>query len=308
MRSLASLALSVLLLAGAARANEQALTQLKITPAPGKSPVDVWLVRALDGEGGVAIKVVARGIGPKPQSLTVYSGGGGDEGPGEEVMKSITMTPFELVNGHKGVRVDFTYRLAEGKHKDVQTDTWIVGFVGKLHKLIDQLRTRSSQEKNKYCREREETALTAQIDAGEAVLVAATTKSVEAVYGEDDLPVDPTCRAPTGTERKAYKLEGIVDPASTAPAPPATTTNDKPAPPATTTDKPAPAPATTANDKPAPTGAPKPAAPGKPAAANDKPAAPDKTAPKPAPSGAPKPATADTKSPDGGAPADDNDD
>jgi hypothetical protein len=211
----------VLLAATPSRAEERALTQVKLTPAPGKPVVDVWLMRGTDEEGGLSIKLIARGVGPKSQSLTVYSGGGGDEGPGAADMKSVTMVPFELVNGISGVRVDFTYRVPEGKHKDVQTDTWIVGFSGgKAHKLIDQLRTRFSQEKNKDCRERGETALQAVIDAGEAVLVASTARTVEAVYGEDDLPVDPTCRAPNGVERKAYKLDGLIEKAPDAPKPP----------------------------------------------------------------------------------------
>jgi hypothetical protein len=213
------LATSLLFAALPARADERALTQLKLTATPGKPPIDLWLMRGADEDGGLTIKVVARGVGPKPQAITVYTGGGGDEGPGDADAKSITMTAFELVNGFQGARVDFTYRVPEGKHKEIQTDTWIVGFQGKTHKLIDQLRTRFSQEKSKYCRERAETALQALVDAGEAVLVASTARTVEAVYGEDDLPMDPTCRAPNGVERKAYKLEGLVEHTAAPPAP-----------------------------------------------------------------------------------------
>ena len=188
-------------------AESKALVQLTFAPEPNKPNIDVWVTRAGDDEGGLIIKLIARGVGPKAQALTIYSGGGGDEGPGESDLKSIGAKVFELPGGRKAVRVDFTYQVPESKTREIQTDTWIVGFGGKTHKLLPEaLRTRFSSDRSKVCREREETTLSAESDAEGVLLVAARAERVDAVYGDDHLPVDKTCRAAPGVDKKAYRL------------------------------------------------------------------------------------------------------
>jgi hypothetical protein len=238
-------------------AESKALVQLTFEPEPGKPSVDVWLTRGVDDDGGLTIKVIARGVGPRPQALTIYSGGGGDEGPGASDARSINAKVFELPAGRKAVRVDFTFQVPESRTREVQTDTWIVGFAGKTHKLLPEpLRTRFSSDRSKVCREREETTLTAEADAQGVVLVAARTENVDAVYGEDDLPVDKSCRAQPGVDKKAYRLAvgedkpGATNDSAAAPTPAPTAPATNPAAPTGNAAN-APAKETPAKDSPA---------------------------------------------------------
>ncbi len=201
--------LSLLLLAGQARAEEKTVAKCQVPGEAGK-PLDVWVTRTRDSEGGVIIKLIARGVGPKPQALTIYTGGGADDGAGDDEVQKIVAKPFDLVGGKKGVRVDFSFRIPDGKKKDEQTDTTLVGFGGgKTHKLIE-LRTRHYRDRSKICREGEEVALSVE---GEA-LIAATSQKTEPELGDDDLPIDKTCKAPRGVAKKKYpwKDEKFLDP------------------------------------------------------------------------------------------------
>lgn len=270
-RVLAALALVAMIFAAPISAAEsKAITQLTFAPESGKPNIDVWITRASDDDGGLAIKLIARGVGAKAQALTLYTGGGGDEGPGDSDVKSIGAKVFELPEGRKAVRVDFTYQMPEGKKREIQTDTWLVGFQGKTHKLMPEpLRTRFSSDRGKNCREREETTLTAESDAEGVVVVAARAERVDAVYGDDDLPVDKSCRAAPGIDKKAFRLavEEGKPPASTA-------TNAIP--PAGAPDGGAPAPApSAAKTPPAPSVPPAANPPAPPAPSKTKPAATD---------------------------------
>jgi hypothetical protein len=205
MRIASSLFL-VLAFAAPARAQERTVAKLQVAGGPGEAdkPIEVWVTRAKDSEGGITVKLIAKGVGPKPQALTLYSGGGADDGAGDAEVKQITARPFELPGGKPGVRVDYSFRLPDGKKKDEQIDTILVGFGGgKTHKVFE-LRTRLSRDRSKLCREGEEVALSLD---GKG-LVAATTRTAEPVLGDDDLPLDKTCRAPKGAVKKSYPWKG----------------------------------------------------------------------------------------------------
>ena len=178
---------------------------------PGKK-VELVLTRARTTDGGLVVKVVAKGLGPKPQPLIIYRGGGDDDGVGDDDVRGVALKPFELANGQKGARIDLTFRVPDGKKKDVQTDTTLVGFAGKPHKLLE-VTTERARDRSKLCRDLESTEL--KIEGTD--LGAATTKQVEPALGDDDLPIDKGCKAPSGAVKKLYRWEKdhFVDPTAT---------------------------------------------------------------------------------------------
>jgi len=201
--------LAMLLTSPSLRAQERTVAKAQVAAEPGKPPVEVWVTRQRDEEGGVVIKLVAKGVGPKPQALTLYTGGGADDGAGDAEVRKIAASPFDLPGGRKGVRVDFTYRIPDGRKKDEQTDTSLVGFGGgKAHKLIE-LRTRLARDRSKLCREAEEIALSLEGDQ----LIAIVGRKALPELGDDDLPIDKTCKAPRDLFKRRYpwKDEHFVD-------------------------------------------------------------------------------------------------
>lgn len=192
------LALAALLFASNVFA--QGRTVAKVTV--GEVDVAVTRVRAKDG--GLTLKLVAKGPWPKPRSLTLYEGGGDDDGAGDDDVRSIRAAPFELPGGKPGVRVDFTFRVPDGRRGDEQTDTSLVVLEGKVHKLLE-LRTRLSRDRSKTCRMSEVTTL--ELDAA-GDLVAATQVKAEPALDEEDNPIDKTCKAPKGVTRKVYTMRG----------------------------------------------------------------------------------------------------
>lgn len=203
------LALAFALLTSVAHAQVRTVAKLKL------DTVEVWVTRARFPDGGLTVKLIAKGVGPKPQALTIYHGGGDDDGAGDAEVKAIEASALPLPDGQQGVRVDFTFRVPDGRKNDEQTDTTLVGFQGKTHKLLE-LRTRLSHDRGKNCREGEETQLA--LDAA-GNLVASTTQNAESALGDDDLPLDKTCRAPRGAAKKSFKWSGdkFVDAEAAAP-------------------------------------------------------------------------------------------
>jgi hypothetical protein len=182
------------LLVSSAHAQERTVSKLSIPP------LEVWVTRARSSDGGLTIKLVAKGVGPKPQALTIYQGGGDDDGPGDAELRALTASAVDLPAGKKGARVDVTLHPPDGKKNDERTETTIVGFDGKTHKLLE-LVTRVGRDRSKICREFQETALTV---AG-ADLVGVTSTRRESALGDDDLPLDKNCRSPNGAAKKVYK-------------------------------------------------------------------------------------------------------
>jgi hypothetical protein len=199
-------------LAGApAGAQERTVQKLFLTPLAGAPQVEVWLTRARDADGALTIRLVERGVGARPQSLTIYRGGGGDDSAGDEDLRALTGQVMALPGGRNVVRVDFTYHPAGGQANDEQTDTTLVGFVGpKTHKLL-KLRTRVALERSKLCRELAEVTLRPEgpvAPDGSFILIATAANRAEPKLGDDDAPIDPTCRAPAGTQEKRYRFDG----------------------------------------------------------------------------------------------------
>jgi hypothetical protein len=182
------------LLVSSAHAQERTVSKLSIPP------LEVWVTRARASDGGLTLKVVAKGVGPKPQALTIYQGGGDDDGAGDADLRAVTASAVDLPGGKKGARVDVTLHPPDGKKSDERTETTIVGFDGKTRKLLE-LVTRVGRDRSKICREFQETALTV---AG-ADLVGVTSMRRESALGDDVLPLDKGCRSPSGAAKKVYK-------------------------------------------------------------------------------------------------------
>jgi hypothetical protein len=213
---IAALVAANLLVATPVRAADK--TVAKLTFASAKGPLEVWLTRADSADGNLVVKVIAKGVGPKPQSLTIYSGGGDDDGPGVEEARALTAKVIELPAVGKAVRVDFTHVELGGQ--DEETETTLVGFDGKTHKLLE-LTTRRTHARSKVCREREETALLGELGEAEGMLTATTRLHVDPTLGDDDEPIDRKCVAPKGVYRVIYKWTGerYVDARAAVPAP-----------------------------------------------------------------------------------------
>ena len=191
------------LVAASVSAQERTVSKLSIPP------VEVWVSKTLAGDGGLTVKLTAKGVGPKPQSLTLYQGGGDDDGAGAADLRGLTASVVDLPNAQKGVRVDVTLHPPDGKKSDERTETIIVGFAGKTHKLLELI-TRVGRDRSKICREFQDTALAVE----GADLVGVTSTRRESALGDDDLPLDKACRSPSGTAKKIYKwsTDHFVDP------------------------------------------------------------------------------------------------
>jgi hypothetical protein len=198
---LGSVVLLLLCCSGARAEEPRTAVKLDFETAPQKR-LDVWVTRARGDDGGLTIKLIAKGVGPRPQALTVYSGGGDDDGPGDDDLKSLKARVVDLPVVGRSVRVDFTYKIGA----EETTETTLVGFAGKTHRLLDVV-TRRARPRNPHCAEAEETALS--FDAVEVGLVATTRWKVVAAYGDDDLPVDKSCRAPRGATRELYRYSEL---------------------------------------------------------------------------------------------------
>ena len=208
---------SIFLFASTAHAEDKTVAKLSLANGENFPAIDVWVTRAAGKDGSLVVKLIAKGVGAKPQALTIYQCGGDDDGAGDAEVRGIKASAFDLPGGKKGVRVDLVYRLPDGKKKDEQTDTTLVGFGGgKTHKLLE-LRTRLAHDRSKVCRESEEIALALEGDA----LAASRSLKLDSALGDDDLPLDKSCKSPRGVAKKLYKWanEKFVDP-DDAPAAP----------------------------------------------------------------------------------------
>jgi hypothetical protein len=195
-------------LAWAAAPAERTVAKLAIDAKKG--PIEAWITRARDAEGGVVIKIVAKGVAPKAQALTLYTGGGAEDGAGDAEIGNIKAQGFEMPGGAPAVRVDVTYKVPDGRKHDEQTDTYLVGLDGKTRKLLE-LPTSSLRDRSKTCREGTQTQL--QFRAGKdgvVELLASTSRAVDPLLGDDDLPVDKTCKAPSGVTKVLYRMKGDV--------------------------------------------------------------------------------------------------
>lgn len=196
-------ALSCSSLVAAAGPKEKPISRLTLDGEDDQA-IELSLVRVVASDGGLTLKLVVRGLAPKAQTLVIYQGGGEDDGAGDEHFRGAALRAFELGGGQRGARVDFTYQAPEAKRRDELTDTTLVGFAGGKPKKLFELRTKRGRDRNKNCKEAEETRLAVDGAGADRTLIATTVQTVDPVLGDDDLPVDKSCRAPKGAQKKSY--------------------------------------------------------------------------------------------------------
>jgi hypothetical protein len=166
--------------------------------------VEARVTRQRMPDGGAQVKLVTHGLAPKPQSLTLYAGGGDDDGPSDKAIRQIKAQAFDMPDGQKAVRVDLEF-VVPGSKGDLQTDTTLIGFVGKPHKLLE-IETGGQKARSRTCRETRETQI--RFSAGKPMLVEAlTTMTLESALGDDDLPVDKACNGKRQLGRTVYHWE-----------------------------------------------------------------------------------------------------
>lgn len=221
-------------------AHERTVQRLQLKPLPNGPEVEVWLTRARGEEGALTIRLVERGVGEHPQALTIYRGGGGDDSAGDDDLRALKGSVMALPGGRNVVRVDFTFHPAGGQPGDEETDTTLVGFAGpKTHRLL-KLKTRLALTRSPVCSELAEVTLRpdAALDQDGSFFVTAVAQNrAQPKLGDDDEPLDPSCRAPAGTEEKKYRFDGQrlalwVPPPPAPPPAPAATPDGGAAPPA----------------------------------------------------------------------------
>src|SRR5262245_18453790 len=108
---------SLLVLAGAlgvggvGRAEDRTAAKVSLQPMPGRPPMEVWLTRSRGQDGSLVVKLIASGVGPRPQALTIYARGGDEDGPGDDDVRGLSLKVFDLPKGVKAARVDFSHRV-----------------------------------------------------------------------------------------------------------------------------------------------------------------------------------------------------
>jgi hypothetical protein len=204
-----------------ASAGEQTVAKLTLPAEAGRPAIDVTVDRVASADGGVLVKLGARTNG-RTQTLTLYQGGGDEDGAGDRDLRAIAATAFELPGGRPAVRVDVTYHPADQPKRNERTDTFLVG-VAAAPRVLLELPTRLLRDRSKVCRELVET----QLGDDGIDLVTRTVVRLEPALGDDDLPIDRTCVSPREQRRKIYKWAGerFIDPD----APAGASTSSKPA-------------------------------------------------------------------------------
>jgi hypothetical protein len=168
------------------------------------APIEAWITRSDAEDGSLVVKLIEKGVGPRPQSITLYRGGGGDDGPGSSDFRDVTAKVVELPMAGKVVRVDFSFQVPGTAEE--KTETTLIGFSGKTHRLI-QVETRHTRQKNQNCGEVEETRLIPDGDEMEGRLVTERHIVATPALGDEDEPLDLTCVS-TKAERKVYRFNG----------------------------------------------------------------------------------------------------
>ncbi len=194
--------LATLLISATAMASFELVATVNISPAPGKPKVDASLLRARREDGGIELSIRLKG-----QTTSVYSSGGDDDGPSDKDVRSVSVSPFSLPGGKKILRIDMIYRAPDATADEENGLSVLVAIDDKPSRMVE-IETVTRRKRSKTCREITEIALAAQDRNGGTVLVATTGKTADPALGDDDLPIDKTCKAPPGKTESIYRLVG----------------------------------------------------------------------------------------------------
>jgi hypothetical protein len=193
---------SLFALSGVARADgpprEVAMTELT-----GKSPIALSLQRIKTSDGGLKLRLIVSA--KKKSSVTVYEGGGDDDGPSDKAFKSANIEPFSLPGGVRGARIDFEFQVP-GSKKHRQVDTYLVSLED-APKLVLDTTTRRERDRTKVCHEVEVSTLTLEKDGK---LYVKPVSALESELDDDDLPVDKSCKGKRPGQQVTFKWDGEV--------------------------------------------------------------------------------------------------
>ncbi len=176
------------------------------TELGGKPALTLSLLRTRQPDGGLKLRLVVTNKvdkKAKPQSVTVYEGGGDDDGPSDKAFRSASIEPYTLPRGVRGARVDFEFQVP-GSKKYRQTDTFLVA-LGEAPKLVLEATTHREHDRTKVCHELEEATLTLDKDGR---MFVRPVSVLESELNDDDLPVDKTCRGKHNGQQITYKFDG----------------------------------------------------------------------------------------------------
>ncbi len=175
----------------------------------GKAPISLSLQRLKQGDGGLRLKlfVTAQGAAgqKKKTSVTVYEGGGDDDGPSDKAFRSANIEPFALPGGKRGARVDFEFQVP-GSKKHRQIDTYVVA-LDEAPRLVLDTTTRRERDRSKVCHEIEESTITLEKDGR---LFVRPVSALESELDDDDLPIDKSCRGKRPGQQVTWKFDGDV--------------------------------------------------------------------------------------------------
>jgi hypothetical protein len=184
---------------------ERTVAKLAIPAGKTTKAMEAWVTRKRADDGGVQVRLVTQGPGSKAQALTIYSGGGDDDGPSDKAVREIKAQAFELPDGQRAIRIDLRF-VIPGTKSDLQTDTTLVGFEGKPHKLLE-LTTGSDKPRSATCRENRETQIRLSPAGKPLRIEALTVLTLDPALGDDDLPVDKTCKGRKPVSRQLYRFD-----------------------------------------------------------------------------------------------------
>ncbi len=193
----------------------------------GKSAATVTVHRSRTADGGLKLRfsLVDKAKKKKPQSVTLYEGGGDDDGPSDKNFLGVDLQAFQLPDGSRSVRVDFEF-LAPGEKKQRQVDTFIVSVDEDVH-VAAEVTTLRERDRTKRCHEVESTTLSMTKDGR---LVARPLSALESELDDQDNPTDKRCVGKHPGRATTYKFDGEkflqVDPLPSK-APKASTPEDK---------------------------------------------------------------------------------
>lgn len=194
-------------LAGSAAHADKPVSEKEVAAAElaGKAPVALSVVRVRLADGGLKLRLVVTPKGDKkakPASVTLYEGGGDDDGPSDKAFRAVSIEPFGLPGGRHGARVDFEFQVP-GSKKYRQVDTYLVSLDGP--RLVLDATTRRERDRSKVCHEVEEAKIVLEKDGR---LFVRPVSVLESELNDDDLPIDKSCRGKQAGQQTTYKFDG----------------------------------------------------------------------------------------------------
>jgi len=178
--------------------------EVAATELGGKPAVTLSVIRQKLADGGLKLRLVITPKGEKKgKSVTLYEGGADEDGPTDKAFRSAAIEPFALLDGKRGVRVDFEFAVP-GSKKHRQVDTFLAS-IDEAPRMLLEVTTRRERDRTKACHEIEEGTITLDKDGR---LFLRPQSVLESELNDDDLPIDKTCKGKHAGQQITYKFDG----------------------------------------------------------------------------------------------------